>query len=98
MEPHVLFITEQQHIDYTFDGLEDDGGDEMDDDQDDDSYDTRDDGELSFDYGQSDQAPMTDSNIRHSMEVNIYSTLTGRCKGCVFPLKNPYFVYLGKSG
>ncbi|KAF8040952.1 hypothetical protein BT93_B3003 [Corymbia citriodora subsp. variegata] len=70
VEPHVKSITEQQHIDYPFDGLEDDEGDEMDDDQDDDSYDTRDDGELSFDYGQSDQAPVTDSNVRRSMELD----------------------------
>lgn len=85
VEPHVQFITVQQHIDYPFDGLEDEG-DEMDDDQDDNSYDTRDDGELSFDYGQSDQAPVTDSNIRRSMEVSIYSTLIGRRKGCIFHL------------
>lgn len=69
VEPHVQFITVQRHIDYPFDGLEDEG-DEMDDDQDDNSYDTRDDGELSFDYGQSDQAPVTDSIIRHSMELD----------------------------
>lgn len=70
VEPQVQFIAVQQHIDYPFNGLEDDEGDEMDDDQDDDSYDTHDDGELSFDYGQSDQAPLTDSNIRHSMELD----------------------------
>ncbi|KAI4368530.1 hypothetical protein MLD38_017077 [Melastoma candidum] len=46
VEPHVEYVTEQQHIDYPFDGLEDEDDDEMDDD----SYDTNDDGELSFDY------------------------------------------------
>lgn len=79
VEPHVQFISEQQHIDYPFDGLEDAEGDEMDDDQDDDSYDARDDGELSFDYGQSDQAPVTEASITRSMEVNIYSTPIGSC-------------------
>ncbi|XP_030449258.2 uncharacterized protein At2g33490 isoform X1 [Syzygium oleosum] len=70
VEPHVQFISEQQHIDYPFDGLEDAEGDEMDDDQDDDSYDARDDGELSFDYGQSDQAPVTEASITRSMELD----------------------------
>lgn len=57
MEPHVKSLTEQQHIDYRFSGLEDDN---MDDghqdsvDDDDDDYDEGDDGELSFDYAQND--------------------------------------------
>lgn len=57
MEPHVKSLTEEQHIDYRFSGLEDDN---MDDgnrdsvDDDDDAYYEVDDGELSFDYAQND--------------------------------------------
>ncbi|XP_062156295.1 uncharacterized protein At2g33490 isoform X2 [Alnus glutinosa] len=66
VEPHVKLVTEQQHIDYQFSGLndgdegDDDGddddynSDDDDDDDDDDDYDENDDGELSFDYGQND--------------------------------------------
>ncbi|KAJ6702155.1 hypothetical protein OIU74_013332 [Salix koriyanagi] len=56
VEPHVKLITEQQHIDYHFSGLDDDGRDDVVDDDDDEDYDdANDDGELSFDYGQNDQ-------------------------------------------
>ncbi|XP_054792873.1 uncharacterized protein At2g33490-like isoform X2 [Prosopis cineraria] len=56
VEPHVKSVTEQQHIDYPFSGLEDDDGDDGDDGEDDDeSYDENDDGELSLDYGQNEQ-------------------------------------------
>ncbi|KGN46425.1 uncharacterized protein At2g33490 [Cucumis sativus] len=57
VEPHVKSLTEEQHIDYRFSGLEDDN---MDDgnrdsvDDDDDAYYEVDDGELSFDYAQND--------------------------------------------
>ncbi|KAJ6961878.1 hypothetical protein NC652_000746 [Populus alba x Populus x berolinensis] len=54
VEPHVKLVTEQQHIDYHFSGLDDDGRDDFDDD-DGDYDDANDDGELSFDYGQNDQ-------------------------------------------
>nr|GMD57837.1 uncharacterized protein At2g33490-like isoform X1 [Ipomoea batatas] len=63
IEPHVKLVTELQHIDYPFSGLGDDSWDDTVDD-DNDGYDTYeskdesgsdDDGELSFDYGQSDQ-------------------------------------------
>ncbi|KAJ6945691.1 hypothetical protein NC651_000681 [Populus alba x Populus x berolinensis] len=54
VEPHVKLVTEQQHIDYHFSGLDDDGRDDVDDD-DGDYDDANDDGELSFDYGQNDQ-------------------------------------------
>lgn len=56
MEPHVKSLTEQQHIDYRFSGLEDDSVDDGNNDgvDDDDGYDDGDDGELSFDYGQND--------------------------------------------
>ncbi|CAN4094811.1 unnamed protein product [Withania somnifera] len=64
IEPHVKLVTDLQHIDYHFRGLEeDDGVDAGNEDEDgnnfeDDSYDgyeSLDDGELSFDYGQNDQ-------------------------------------------
>ena len=70
-------VTEQQHIDYQFSGLNDgDEGDDDDDDDDDnsDDYDEDDDGELSFDYGQNDN----EHNISTSqklMEVKIYFLL-----------------------
>ncbi|KAG5249653.1 Hydroxyproline-rich glycoprotein family protein [Salix suchowensis] len=53
VEPHVKEVSEQQHIDYHFSGLDDDwrGGDDYDDDEDYDYDDANDDGELSFDYG-----------------------------------------------
>ncbi|XP_023004345.1 uncharacterized protein At2g33490-like [Cucurbita maxima] len=56
VEPHVKSLTEQQHIDYRFSGLEDDSVDDGNNDgvDDDDGYDDGDDGELSFDYGQND--------------------------------------------
>lgn len=75
VEPHVKMVTEQQHIDYHFGGLEDDDrdyDDDDDDDDDDDSYDVNDDGELSFDYGQNDQEQdISVSTSRNSMEVII---------------------------
>ena len=69
VEPHVKSVTEQQHIDYQFIGLEDDDGDDGDDgDNNDEGYDENDDGELSFDYGQSEQEKDVSSS-RNSMEV-----------------------------
>ncbi|XVE92660.1 hypothetical protein REPUB_Repub01dG0118400 [Reevesia pubescens] len=79
VEPHVQKITEQQHIDYHFSGLEEDDGDNGDDDDnyendddDDDSDDDNDedDGELSFDYGQNDQDQHMVPTSRHSMELD----------------------------
>lgn len=84
MEPHVKVVAEEQHIDYQFNGLEDDDSheiedeyDDADDDDEDDghygeSYVGRDDGELSFDYGRNGHAQVNKSALRHSMEVNIY--------------------------
>ncbi|WVZ75244.1 hypothetical protein U9M48_023320 [Paspalum notatum var. saurae] len=48
LEPHVKAIAEKQHIDYQFNGLEDDASDN--DDYSSDQDDCSDDGELSFDY------------------------------------------------
>ncbi|CAK9144368.1 unnamed protein product [Ilex paraguariensis] len=81
IEPHVKSVTEQQHIDYHFTGLEDDDkdgsnsyDDDYDDEDDEDEDDTDsgdeecDDGELSFGYGQKDQGQ--DLSIsRNSMEL-----------------------------
>lgn len=69
-------VTEQQHIDYQFSGLndEDEAGDDDDDsnydDDDNDNDDAYDDGELSFDYGQNDQERDV-STPRKSMEVTL---------------------------
>lgn len=70
VEPHVKLVTEQQHIDYKFNGLDDEGdGDNDDDDNDDDDCSfVNDDGELSFDYGHNDREPDV-STARSSMEV-----------------------------
>lgn len=83
IEPHVRLLAEQQHIDYQFSGLKDDGGvnyDEDDDDDDDDesdgdddtedSYGTPEDGELSFDYGQNGLVQEV-STLKNSMEVQL---------------------------
>ncbi|KAL6294188.1 hypothetical protein ACE6H2_002330 [Prunus campanulata] len=70
VEPHVKLVTEQQHIDYEFNGLNDEGdGDNNDDDNDDDDSDVNDDGELSFDYGQLDHDQDV-STSRNSMELD----------------------------
>lgn len=70
MDPHVKLVTEQQHIDYHFGGLEDDDQGDFDEDDDNDSYDVNDDGELSFDYGQNDhEQDVSVSTSQNSMEV-----------------------------
>ncbi|XP_011036141.1 PREDICTED: uncharacterized protein At2g33490-like isoform X2 [Populus euphratica] len=69
VEPHVKLVTEQQHIDYQFSGLDDDGRDDVDDD-DEDYDDANDDGELSFDYGQNDQEQEV-STPKKSMELDL---------------------------
>lgn len=62
-------VTEQQHIDYNFSGLEEEDGDEGDDEEDDNNgYDENDDGELSFDYGHNEQEQDV-STSQNSMEV-----------------------------
>ncbi|KAI4336533.1 hypothetical protein L6164_015049 [Bauhinia variegata] len=70
VEPHVKSVTEQQHIDYQFIGLEDDDVDEDDDgDDDDEGFDENDDGELSFDYGRN-ELEKDASTSRNSMELD----------------------------
>lgn len=70
IEPHVKLVTEQQHIDYKFSALEDDDGDDGED-EDDYDYDAHD-GDLSFDYGQTDHEADFVSTARNSMEVISY--------------------------
>ncbi|KAL3835735.1 hypothetical protein ACJIZ3_010471 [Penstemon smallii] len=82
VEPHVRLVAEQQHIDYQFSGLKDDGVGiyEYDDDDDgesdsggdsdtEDGSETHDDGELSFDNGQI--GPVQESSaFKSSMELD----------------------------
>ncbi|CAL5338094.1 unnamed protein product [Camellia sinensis] len=86
VEPHVKLVTQQQHIDYQFNGLEDDDDDDDDDsdtsdddydDDDDGDYNVHDDSELSFDYGQNDQGKNVSSTPGSSMELD--------CAGLTFP-------------
>ncbi|KAI4350468.1 hypothetical protein L6164_004920 [Bauhinia variegata] len=69
VEPHVRRVTEQQHIDYQFSGLEeDDGGAGYDDSQDDD--DGNESGELSFDYRSNEQG-IDVSASQNSFEMSL---------------------------
>ncbi|CAJ1845206.1 unnamed protein product [Sphenostylis stenocarpa] len=68
VEPHVKSVTEQQHIDYQFSGLEEEDGYEGDY-GDDDGGGGYDDGELSFDYGQIEQDQEV-STSQNSMELD----------------------------
>ncbi|KAF7839010.1 uncharacterized protein G2W53_007492 [Senna tora] len=70
VEPRVKSVTERQHIDYHFNGLEDDDGDDGEDD--DEVDDENDDGELSLDYGQNEQE-LDVSTSRNSMELLPYA-------------------------
>ncbi|KAG7985025.1 hypothetical protein I3843_03G003700 [Carya illinoinensis] len=67
VEPHVRWVTEQQHIDYQFSGLEDDDVEDGEDGEDDgeNSYSA---GELSFDYRRNRQG--LDGVSRSSIEVD----------------------------
>ncbi|KAK8466106.1 hypothetical protein PHAVU_008G000700 [Phaseolus vulgaris] len=70
VEPHLKSVTEQQHIDYQFSGLDEEDGYEGDyGDDDGGGYDDNDDGELSFDYGQTEQDQDV-STSRNSMELD----------------------------
>ncbi|KAF6137968.1 hypothetical protein GIB67_041841 [Kingdonia uniflora] len=65
IDPHVRLVSEQQHIDYNFDGLEEYDSE----DSDSDDSEANDDGELSFDYGQHDGQEAV-STSRNSMELD----------------------------
>lgn len=65
VDPLVRLVTEQQHIDYHFSGLEDDGEDG----EEESIYDSKDEGELSFDYRKN-MVGVDVSVSRNSMEVS----------------------------
>ncbi|CAN0926546.1 Uncharacterized protein At2g33490, partial [Linum grandiflorum] len=65
VEPHVKSVTEQRFINYHFDGLDEDDGE---DDDDSNTNDTNDDGELSFQHDQNDGDVSTSSD---SMELDV---------------------------
>ncbi|KAB5516222.1 hypothetical protein DKX38_026870 [Salix brachista] len=67
VEPHVRLITEHQHIDYHFSGLEDDGREDGED-YGEDVDDTNEGRELSFDYRANNQGHAV-SGARNSMEM-----------------------------
>lgn len=69
VEPHVRRVTEQQHIDYQFSGLEDDDVEDGEDDGEN-SYSAYDAGELSFDYRRTRHGPDGVSSSS-SVEVSI---------------------------
>ena len=70
VEPHVRLVTDHQHIDYHFSGLENDGR-EDDEDDGEDGDDTNEGRELSFDYRENNQGDAIVSAVRDSMEVSI---------------------------
>ncbi|XVF16140.1 hypothetical protein REPUB_Repub10bG0005800 [Reevesia pubescens] len=65
IDPHVRQVTEHQHIDYQFSGLEDDDGEDGEI-----AYDPIEDGELSFDYRTNEKGVDVTSASRNSMEVD----------------------------
>lgn len=69
VEPHVRLVTEHQHIDYHFSGLESDGREDGEDDGED-GGDTNERRELSFDYRENNQGNAVVSAARGSMEVD----------------------------
>lgn len=68
VEPHVKVVSEQQHIDYQFSGLEDNDTEDYDDD--DYGYDDSDDEELSLDYGQNEHVKDNPPRSSNSMELD----------------------------
>lgn len=62
-------VTESQHIDYHFSGLEDDDGDDEVENNDDDGSEVHTDGELSFENRENDKDTQTDSSPVPSSEV-----------------------------
>ncbi|XP_039066718.1 uncharacterized protein At2g33490-like isoform X2 [Hibiscus syriacus] len=68
IEPHLRQVTEQQHIDYQFCGLEDDEEEGVI------AYDPNKEGELSFDYRENEKGVCVTSASRNSMEVDEVSS------------------------
>lgn len=69
VDPHVQMVTESQHIDYHFSGLEDDDGDDEIENNENDGSEVHDDGELSFEYRVNDKDQDADSSVGGSSEV-----------------------------
>ncbi|ESQ51946.1 hypothetical protein EUTSA_v10016385mg [Eutrema salsugineum] len=69
VEPHVQMVTESQHIDYHFSGLEDDDGDDDIENNEEDGSEVQDDGELSFEYRVNDKDQDADSSAGVSSEL-----------------------------
>ncbi|KAF8108833.1 hypothetical protein N665_0104s0147 [Sinapis alba] len=69
VEPHVQMVTESQHIDYHFSGLEDDDGDDGIENNDEDDSEVNDDGELSFEYRVNDKEQNADSSPSVSSQL-----------------------------
>ncbi|EOA28403.1 hypothetical protein CARUB_v10024609mg [Capsella rubella] len=68
VEPHVQMVTESQHIDYHFSGLEDDDGDDEIENNENDGSEVHDDGELSFERV-NDKDQDADSSVGGSSEL-----------------------------
>jgi hypothetical protein len=71
VDPHVQMVTESQHIDYHFSGLEDDDGDDEIENNENDGSEVHDDGELSFEYRVNDKDQDADSSAGGSSEVMV---------------------------
>lgn len=71
VEPHVQMVTESQHIDYHFSGLEDDDGDDEIEYNEEDGSEVHKDGELSFEHGVNDKDQDADSSPGGSSEVMV---------------------------
>ncbi|CAH8264609.1 unnamed protein product [Arabidopsis lyrata] len=69
VDPHVQMVTESQHIDYHFSGLEDDDGDDEIENNENDGSEVHDDGELSFEYRVNDKDQDADSSVGCSSEL-----------------------------
>ncbi|XP_038696657.1 uncharacterized protein At2g33490-like [Tripterygium wilfordii] len=70
VDPHVRLVTQEQHIDYPFSGLDDDGAENGEIDFEN-SYNTNEDGELSFDFRSNKRGLDAVSTLNYSMEVDV---------------------------
>ncbi|KAF5748673.1 hypothetical protein HS088_TW04G00631 [Tripterygium wilfordii] len=70
VDPHVRLVTQEQHIDYPLSGLEDDVGEDGGTDFAN-SYNTNEDGELSFDFRANKRGLDVVSSLKNSMEVDV---------------------------
>ncbi|KAK1406041.1 hypothetical protein QVD17_42238 [Tagetes erecta] len=73
IEPHIQLVTKQHHIDYQFNGLEDDDRDSvfLTDDDEDESDDEQEYGELSFDYQRNDTKNQVSSSENSTESVDL---------------------------